>query len=131
MKKVKELTKEEVLEYRDYLTVGGLKKFIEEHNVPDDAIVLSQRVEDIYFEKHGWGVYCKEGESCWECREWNRNIEDGSYLDARPKLKAMKEELKPFTEEQIRESREQYHPVWSLAWYKDDDKDFLFLDLHY
>ena len=42
----------------------------------------------------------------------------------------MKEEsLKLFTEEQIRQSMEQYHPIWSCVRYKDD-KDVLFLDLH-
>lgn len=32
------------------LTVGDLKKFLETHNPPDDAIVLVERVKDIYFE---------------------------------------------------------------------------------
>ena len=36
------------------LTVGDLRKYLETHNPPDDAIVLVERVEDIYFEKHGW-----------------------------------------------------------------------------
>jgi hypothetical protein len=35
-----------------YLTVGVLKKYLEEY--PDDALVVSQRVEDSYYENHGW-----------------------------------------------------------------------------
>ena len=38
-----------------YLTVGELKKALKD--VPDnadDAIVLYQRIEDAYFEKHHW-----------------------------------------------------------------------------
>ena len=41
--------------YRDkghYLTVGQLRKQLE--NFPDDALVVSQRVEDVYYEKHNW-----------------------------------------------------------------------------
>lgn len=32
-----------------YLTVGKLKSFIEKNNIPDDALVLIERVEDKYF----------------------------------------------------------------------------------
>lgn len=34
------------------LTVGELKKRLE--GVPDDTPVAYQRIEDIYFKKHGW-----------------------------------------------------------------------------
>lgn len=33
-------------------TTGQLKKLLE--NIPDDAIVNIERVEDIYFDKYGW-----------------------------------------------------------------------------
>lgn len=35
-----------------YLTVGRLKEYLESY--PDDALVVSQRVEDSYYENHGW-----------------------------------------------------------------------------
>ena len=35
-----------------YLTVGKLKEELEKY--PDDTLVVSQRVEDVYYEKHGW-----------------------------------------------------------------------------
>lgn len=35
-----------------YLTVGELKKIL--INLPDDAKVYYQRIEDRYFKKHGW-----------------------------------------------------------------------------
>ena len=54
-KKVRVL--EDLSKYKDYLTVGKLKKFLEEHpELPDDANVLIQRVEDRYYEKNGWVV---------------------------------------------------------------------------
>lgn len=34
------------------LTVGELRARLE--GVPDDALVLYQRIEDVYFETHGW-----------------------------------------------------------------------------
>jgi len=44
------------------LTVGGLQAFIKEHNLPENAPVVIQRIEDIYYKKHGWDVYPKPGE---------------------------------------------------------------------
>lgn len=35
-----------------YLTVGKLKKYLEDY--PDDALVVSQRVHDFYYEQMGW-----------------------------------------------------------------------------
>ena len=35
-----------------YLTAGQLKKLLE--NVPDDARILYERIEDVYFKEHGW-----------------------------------------------------------------------------
>jgi hypothetical protein len=37
-----------------YMTVGDLKKFIKENRIPDDALILYQRIEDVYFKKYGW-----------------------------------------------------------------------------
>lgn len=63
MKGPKHITKEELKgKYKDFLTVGDLKKFLEKNNLPDDAPVLAQRVEDRYFEKCDWSVYPKNDE---------------------------------------------------------------------
>lgn len=35
-----------------YLTVGRLKEYLKDY--PDDALVVSQRVEDKYYENNGW-----------------------------------------------------------------------------
>lgn len=40
------------LTYDHYLTVGQLRKAME--GLPDDAPVVYQRIEDFYFERHGW-----------------------------------------------------------------------------
>lgn len=34
--------------------VGDLKKLFEKYNISNNVVVLTQRIEDVYFEKHGW-----------------------------------------------------------------------------
>ena len=127
----REITKEELNGFVDhhYLTVGRLEKFIKEHELAPDSIVVVQRVEDIYYENHKWGVYLKEGEDTYHCKSWNEDIR-GEYLDAKRYPRLVGKELKPFTDEEIRKSMVQYHPIFSCVRY-NDDKDVLFLDLHY
>ena len=36
------------------LTVEQLLKFIADNNIPSTAKILYERIEDTYFEKHGW-----------------------------------------------------------------------------
>jgi len=103
MTNLKEITKEELSNsYDDYLTVGDLKEFLYKHNLPNNAKVVVQRIEDVYYEKHSWGVYLKEG--------------DQTFRDDKGNV--------------VKESLEQYHPAWCCVKYKDED-DVLFIDLHY
>lgn len=122
MNKITELSKKDLKKYVDFLTVGRLKEFLNEHNLPDDAIVVVERVEDVYYEKYDWGVYLKKGEHYHSAKRLKKDIKKGIY----PKAK----DLKPYTKEEMKEMMEQYHPVWCCARYKDD-KDILFLNLHY
>jgi len=100
---LKEITKEQLTNgYDQYLTVGGLKEFLNKHNLPVSAKVVVQRIEDVYYEKHNWGVYLKEGEHTF--KDDNGNI--------------------------VKSSMEQYHPAWCCVKYNDED-NMLFIDLHY
>lgn len=100
---INEISKEELTnEYDHFLTVGVLKKFLNKHNLPESAKVVVQRIEDVYYEKHKWGVYLKEGEHTFKDN-------DGKV---------------------VKNSLEQYHPAWSCVKYNDED-DVLFIDLHY
>jgi hypothetical protein len=104
-------TEEEMLEYGWYLTVGELKKFINENQLSDNALVLIQRVEDKYFEprnpnRTGWGVLLKDN-------EFSLNIADTENLD----------------EDTINKFKSQYHVAFSCVNY--NDKRFLFIDAHY
>lgn len=85
------MTKEDLdNSYEHYLTVGTLKKFLEEHNLPDNAKVVVERVEDAYYENNNWSVYEKDTDN----------------------------------------GKSQYTPAWCAVRYKED-KDLLFIDLHY
>jgi hypothetical protein len=130
MKKLKEITKKDMEEYAFCLTVGRLKEFLAENAFPDDAIVVVQRVEDVYYEKHRWGVYLKEGDETQRVQQHNEDIKSGKYLNKEKYPGVTKENLKPFSPRQIQETMNQYHPAWSCVKYKDDD-NVLFIDLHY
>ena len=55
------------------LTVGQLKRWIKEHKIPDDANVYYQRIEDVYFERHGWNTIK---------RPWNGGETETEYIEA-------------------------------------------------
>lgn len=99
---LRNITKDELINDTHYLTVGGLKKFLNEHNLPDDAKVMIQRVEDYYYEKCNWGVFLKDGEHTYSDNQGNVVIE----------------------------SLEQYHPAWCCVKYHDED-ELLFINMHY
>lgn len=100
---IREILKKELIDKSNHhLTVGDLKKFLNKHNLPDNAVVLIQRVEDIYYEKHQWGVYLKEGE--YTIKDTEGKIEKDSLT--------------------------QYTPAWCCVNYKDEN-ELLFIDLHY
>lgn len=124
------LTRKDVLDKRYHtLTVGKLKKFFEKHNMPDDAVVVVQRVEDRYYQNNNWGVYLKEGYRTYSAKNWNEGIKD-EFLDKEKYPNIVPENLKPFTEEQIRDTLEQYTPAHAPVFYANDP-NILFIDLHY
>lgn len=111
-----------------FLTVGDLKEKIK--NLPDDGLVLVQRIEDIYYEENHWGVVLKEGEHYHYGKQWNEDLASGKYKDMEKYPKANPEEWKTFTDDDLELLKEQYHPAWSAVGYKDDPNN-LYLDLHY
>lgn len=49
-----------VTKYKHHLCVGQLLDFIEDNQISKDAIIVSQRIEDSYFEQRSWDVYEKK-----------------------------------------------------------------------
>lgn len=125
------LEKEKLKSYTG-LTVGALKRFIEEFNIPDNAPVVMQRIEDVYFEQNNWGVYLKEGENFYNIKAFNKEMED--EISRREKgeeyeYPGINDPLK-LIQETSDEDKTQYIPMWSCVHYKDD-ADVLFIDAHY
>ncbi len=126
----KELTKEEVSGYNEFLTVGKLKEFLYANNLPANARVMVQRVEDVYYQRHNWKVYLKKGLNATQCEEHNAKIASGEYLNKEEYPNIDESLLVPATEEEIKQSMEQYTPAFCCARYRDDE-DMLFIDMHY
>lgn len=122
------LTQEKLKDYKHHLTIKNLKKMIE--GMPDDGLVLVQRIEDFYFENCHWGVILKEGEEYHYAKKWNEKLASGEYDDKDKYPNANPEEWKPYSNEDLELTKEQYHPAWCVVKYKDDP-DNLYLDLHY
>ncbi len=122
---------EDLSRYKDHLTVGRLKEFLEKHpELPDDALVLAQRVEDVYYEKNGWGVVMKEGYHYHSYKENNIRMEEEIKRrknGEHPKYDM--EDPSKFIVELDDTMKEQYHPAWCCLKYKGDNN--LYIDLHY
>lgn len=70
------------------MTVGWLKKFIEENNIPDESLILVERVHDVYFEERGWSKTSTFKENDLEDTEYHPiwcpvkyKNDDNLYLD--------------------------------------------------
>lgn len=113
------------------LTVGSLKKFLEQHpDISDDAPVLVERIEDFYFEKNGWRVYPKEGEHYHYVLETNKKMEKEIKRRERgEKPHYGMEDPSKFIKEPTDEDMNQYIPTWCCVKYTGEDA--LFIDLHY
>jgi hypothetical protein len=118
-------------EYNHYCTVGDLRKFLNEIQLPDEGKVLVQRIEDSYYNTGGWGVVLKKGEFYHHAKETNRKIESGEFYNKKEYPKLTDEKIKSMfsSDEDLKFLMEQYHPAWCPVKYKDDNN--LYLDLHY
>lgn len=103
-----------------YLTVGELRKSIE--GLSDDALVLSQRIEDIYFESHNWKVVRKSN-------DWTSEyLEKGDHF-----ISADEEDYENpetvYSREFYESLKDEFVPVWCSVKYDGDAN--LYLHLHY
>lgn len=108
----KNLTKEDVLKFKYVLTVGQLRKFIEKHNISDDAPILVQRIEDVYFDKHNWPTYRKH------------TFESTMMIDSWDNCSKVR-----LTDAELESYKSDYIPTNQPVYYKED-KEILFIDLH-
>lgn len=111
------------------LTVGELKRIIEDNDIPDDAIIMTERIEDVYYEKYKWGVYLHEGYMHWESKKHNADIHSGKYLDKEKYPDITEDDLKIIPDEILEEYKDQYSPA-SSCFVEDIDNTILFIRLH-
>ena len=121
--------------YEHFCTVGDLKKFIEKHNLPDDAKILAQRVEDMYFENGkihpkftAWETINKEGEWYHYALDWNERV-DGEFKDKEAYPNLTPDMLIKIEGEELEKTKTKYIVCWCPVKYPDDNN--LYLDLHY
>ena len=128
-KKIREISLDELEGYRKngFLTVKRLKGMLEK--LPDDGLVLVQRVEDMYYEENGWGVLKKPGEFYYQYKMMNEEIRAGKFDNKEEYPEINPENLKEIPEEELELYKEQYHPAWCCLKYNDDKH--LYIDLHY
>lgn len=104
------ITKENLIKRKNSTyTVGQLLKYIKEHNVSEDAIILVEKVDDEYF---------NGGIDISGMRGVNGILPEGSRANEWEVLLKTRDGIPTY-----------YAPIWSPIKY--DDKEFLFLDLHY
>lgn len=115
--------------YDYHSSVGALLDFIEKHNIPRDARIFMQRVEDVYFEKHNWKTVNKKGEEWHNTKRWNNDIDSGKYLNKEEYPNIEEGMLFKATPEELEASKDQYYAAWSPVKYPDDNN--LYIDAHY
>jgi len=132
-----EITKEDLEKggYKHGLTVGKLKEYLYKTELPADARVLIQRVEDVYYQNHGWDVFFKEGDDNHNFIKMNENMREEIARRERgeepqyPQMEDPSKFIVPETEEVLNSLKDQYHPAWCVFRYNDEEH--LFIDLHY
>lgn len=130
----KRLTRDEVVSDKSpRLTVGDLKRHIEENQIPDSAPVLIERVTDFYYEQGNWGVLLKPGIHYDQAVKANERMRQEIERRARgeePHFEIDDPARFILENSVLEEFQEQYTPAWSCVKYRDEDS-ILFIDLHY
>ena len=113
-------------------TVGDLLEFIKEHDIPLDAPIVYQRIEDIYFENNGWRGVMKEGESYHRAKRHNDDVDSEKYKDQVTYPNMTPEEYEKFavkiSDEILEQLKDEYVHVHSPVMF---DKEHLYLTAHY
>lgn len=128
------IEKTDLEKYRkSYLTVGRLRKLLDNSDLGDDALVMIERVEDVYFEEHNWKVYPKDSHLCEWIRELNQKMRDDIERRERGEVSRFPELENPLEyivgSEEMELYKSQYHPAFSAFMYADEKE--LFINLHY
>lgn len=122
-------TIEDPAEYQDHMTVGMLLDFIEKNNIPRDAKVLYQRIEDVYFEEYNWRTYNKPGYWHDSMVRTNEKIDSGEFYDKDQYPDLEDPEVLRTSDEDLERMKDKYIVAWSPVYHADEKH--LFIDGHY
>lgn len=120
--KLKKLTKEDLFNKTTYPYNLTLKRFREiTKDMPEDSVILVERIHDTYFENHNWSVYLEENEYSFQERESQNSIEtlSGESIPQNPKDPKKIEMLKS-----------EYIPAHFCIKRKSEPK-IIYIDFHY
>lgn len=112
-------TIEEVYESNELnLTVGKLKRYVE--NLPDQTVVMVERVEDKYF-NNNWQTLKVKGEWYYEALDINQSIDSGEIDPTLSKI----------SEEDLNSLKSEFYSAWSSSILKENGKTALLIHSHY
>lgn len=109
----------EAFKGRHGLTMKDLRQFVMENpNIPGDALVCTERIEDRYFENHGWNTFGFEGHSYRDAIKFNENVVNGEFDD----------NIKTIPKEELENFKDRFFQSWCIS--NIDDKIVLIYN-HY
>jgi len=114
------------------MTVGQLKKILEESDLPDDALVVAERITDYYFNKGGWGVYLRKSIFWHDANKFNDQMEAElrRIKNGEERHYSMEDPSKFITDKDgLDLLHDQFHVVEGA--YSDKEENLLLIHSHY
>ena len=106
-----------------HLTVKELKEAIKDK--ADDAVILVERIEDRYYQKHGWRPVYVKGEQYHSFEEFNKKLDDKKGYPHMTKSGFKKVDL----DDKL--LLDQFTPAWCACGGGDADPKNVYIHLHY
>ena len=111
------------------MKVKELLEHIERNNIPMDAEVFIQRIEDFYVKVAKWEVIRKEGFHYNRLKFLNEKVESGEFNNKEKYPLIENPEDFRYSEEELEQAKEQYFKSYCPVKYPDDNN--LYIDAHY
>lgn len=127
---MKHYTKEELINSNHHgLTMGDLAEFVYKNpQIPRNTKILTERIEDKYFQNYNWKTLLVEGEQYYNAEEFNNKMLQ--EIDDRKNCKGQyQKELNPQDAivELTDDFKEEFFPAWCIS----KDKNFVYIFNHY
>lgn len=102
------------------LKMSDLRDFVNKNpQIPGDTMVVVERVEDRYFENHGWHVYDHPGWFYNTYLSFNNSMDEENErrkMGEKPEFGEIEYPLEnKFTEDDLEGSKEQFFRAWDIS----------------